>query len=152
MEKKTKKILWSVLIILVGILIVGGIYFYSLFNPVEIVEQKGILLSGEELPTYLENHQIFQELPGETNIQINFGEEEYSVLEDSVESGELSDADVTVDVPEEYIEKVGELGLCSALENAVESNEVSVETTLSESELAWKYRDLLKYRKCIGRE
>ena len=150
MEKKTKKILWSVLIILVGILIVGGIYFYSLFNPVEIVEQKGILLSGEELPTYLENHQIFQELPGETNIQINFGEEEYSVLEDSVESGELSDADVTVDVPEEYIEKVGELGLCGALEEAVESNEVSIETNLDETELLWKYRDLLKYRECFG--
>ncbi len=149
MEKKTKKILWSVLLILVGILVVGGIYFYSLFNPVEIIEQKGILLSGEELPAYLENHQIFQELPEETNIQINFGEEEYSVLEESVESGEISDADVTVNVPEEYIEKVGELGLCSALEEAVKNNEVSVETTLSESELAWKYRDLLKYRECI---
>lgn len=149
MERKTKIILWSVLIILVGILVVGGIYFYSLFNPVEIIEQKGILLSGEELPAYLENHQIFQELPEETNIQINFGKEEYSVLEESVESGELSDADVTVNVPEEYIEKVGELGLCSALEEAVKNNEVSVETTLSESELTWKYRDLLKYRECI---
>ena len=152
MEKKTKTILLIILISILVFLLFAGIWIYSLLIPVEIVEQKGINLTNEELAGYMENHQVFQDLPEKTSIQINFGEEGYSVLEDSVESGKLSDADITINVPEEYIEKVGELGLCAALEEAANSGEVEVETELSESELTWKYKNLLKYRKCIGGE
>jgi len=151
----TKKIvLLTILSIIIIAIIVVGILAYQILKPVEINEQKGIILTNEELPGYLENHQLIQALPDESNIQLTIGENEY-IIEDgevtpiSEENLAEVETDISIEIKEDAASKIGELGLCGAAGELAETGSVEIETNLSEKDLAWKYRDLLKYRECI---
>ena len=147
-EKKSKRKFIIILIILI-ILVVGLGIYYSFFKPVKTGKHIPIALNEENLPGYLESLNIVQDLPKEANIQINFGDNKYSIKKGNVQEGGEENSDVEVSVPEDYIGKIGQEGLCSALQEAVQDGEINFETSLSNSELLWKYKGLLKYKDCI---
>jgi uncharacterized protein YpmB len=146
-KKKSRKGLIILLIILV-VLVVVGIYIYTEFKPVTFTEQKGIDLTTKNFPSYLEDHQIVQNLPDDAEIELNVDEESFVVGKGSAEKGNADNADVSITISEDDINAIGEEGLCGAIKSG-SINDVDVETELSESELAWKYKSMLKYKDCF---
>ena len=150
MERKTKKIFLIVsLTILVAFLILG-IWIYSLLKSVEINEIKGINLTKEGFADYLEGHTLIKELPEGSDISLKLNGYSYSLSQGVVEESPNSESDLEISISEDYIAKIGEEGLCSAMSEGLDSGEIKVKTELSESELVWKYKDVLKYMECFG--
>ena len=146
----------KIFLIILGVLLVIAIgivsYLVWLFSPASFGEHVPVDLSAETLPGYLSAQQIVKSLPKTTDIQVNFGENEYVIEEGSIDFGESEDPDVTIELPEEYIDKIGEEGLCVSLQEAIANGDLEVTTEMTEAELMWKYRALLKYRGCITGE
>ena len=150
MEKKTKIILLSFLVVILIILLVLGIYVYLLLMPAEFEELKGINLDKEGFSDYLEEHILVQELPKDANVKIKIDDTSYSVSQGVVKEMEVENQDIEIIISENYLSKIGEEGLCEVMDEGLESGEIVVKTALSESDLAWKYRNVVKYRECFG--
>lgn len=150
MEKRTKKIFLIVSLAIVLLFLISGIWIYNLLKPVGIYEVKGINLTQEGFSEYLEEHILIKELPSSADILLKLNGYSYSLGQGVVEESPNSEADLEISIPEDFIEKIGEEGLCSVIGEGLNSGEIEVETELSESELVWKYRDVLKYRECFG--
>ena len=150
MEKKTKKIFLIISLVFFLALLFSVIWIYSLIKSVEINEVKGINLTKEGFGNYLEEHLLIKELPENSDISLKLNGYSYSLSQGVVEESPNSEVDLEISIPEDLIEKIGEEGLCSVMGEGLDSGEIEVETELSESELVWKYRDVLKYRECFG--
>lgn len=147
-NKSGKRVgLWIFLIIVILVLI--GIYF--LVRPVKINEKTGVLTNSETLPAYLEEHQVVKALPEDSSIGIILGDAKYIIEGTEVipyESG--IETDIEIQGVENYVEKIGQDGLCSAIGEGLENGEINVETDLSESELISNYGSMLRYRNCLN--
>jgi len=150
MEKKTKKILLVLSLIIFSMLLLSGIWIYNLLKPVGIDEIKGIDLTKEGFSEYLEEHALIKELPKNSNVLLKLNGDSYFLGHGIVKKYSNSEADLEIVIPENYISKIGEEGLCIVMSEGLNSGEIKVETELSESELVWRYRDVLKYRECFG--
>jgi len=147
-KRRNKKL--TIAVVIVIILLGAGIYAYDLLRPVKFGVHQPVVLTSENLPGYLSRIDLIQDLPEDSDIQVNFGGNKYSITGGVVRAGALEDPEVVMDLPEEYIGRIGEVGLCQATGEAVRNREISVETKLSEAELAWRYKKLLRYRECVG--
>ena len=150
MEKKTKKILLGVFLTITLLILFSGIWIYNLLKPVTLEEVKGINLTKEGFAEYLEEHTLIKELPGGSDISLKLNGYSYSLGQGVVEESSNSESDLEISIPENFIAKIGEEGLCEVMSGGLESGEIVVETELTETELAWKYRGVLKYRECFG--
>ena len=150
MERKTKKFFLIVSLTILVAFLISGIWIYSLLKSVEINEVKGINLTKEGFADYLEKHILIKELPEGSDISLKLNGYSYSLSQGVVEESSNSESDLEISIPEDYIAKIGEEGLCSAMSEGLDSGEIEVKTELSESELVWKYKDVLKYRECFG--
>ena len=146
-KNKTKYIVIATILI---IFVIGIIIYYYIFKPVKIGKHIPVELNKENLPSYLENLNVIENIPKKTDVQLNFGETEYNIKGKDVNQGETENPDFVISLPESYIDKIGEKGICEAVQEAIEKNEITIETTLSGTELFWKYKGLLKYKDCIG--
>jgi len=129
---------------------VSGIWIYNLIKPVTLEEMKGINMTKEGFSEYLEEHTLIKELPEDSDISLKLNGYSYSLGQGIVEESSNSESDLEISIPEDYISKIGEEGLCEVMGEGLSSGEIEIETELSESELVWKYRDVLKYRECFG--
>ena len=146
-KPKAKYLAAAVLIIFV----LGIIIYYSFFRPTTTFgKHVPVLLTPENLPAYLENLNIVEDVPKKADIQLNFGDMKYNIKGADVTSGKSNNPDITISLPEPYINKIGEEGVCNALSEAIQKNEIKIETSLSNAELLWKYKGLLKYKECIS--
>ena len=114
----------------------------------KVVSSQPILLTEENLPRYLESMSIVKELPKDASLNVNFGNKLYSVTKGHVNSDSNINADIIVNIPEKYLGKEYD-GICDLVKEAVNNRDVSVDTTLSKTQLLWKYRSLIKYKSCI---
>ena len=160
MEKKAsvKKMIFSILLVLSIMVLILGLYFYFLMTYSKLTEQRGIILTTEKLPIYLKNHQFVKELPKNTEIKLTVGKNEYIISKGEVEQilnetknakQEMEEVDIDIEIPEEYVKRIGEVGLCQTAGEIVENKDAKIETNLSESELLWKYKNLIKYKNCL---
>ena len=115
---------------------------YYVHQPVE--------LNPDNVAAYLSMYNIVDDLPGDAEIQINFGEYKYYVSGNSVLEGDIEGADLQVWLPEEYISLIGLEGVCEAMSEANRNGEIGIEIYESEASLAWKYKGMLKYRNCFS--
>ncbi|MEK6847467.1 MAG: hypothetical protein AABY16_04845 [Nanoarchaeota archaeon] len=140
-----------VLSVLAVVLIFAVAYFYDSVAGVDLREATGLVVSAESFPTYLETHPLFDDLPEKTNFEINFGDDSYAVSGGSVTANAVAEnPDFSVSLPEEYASRVGEIGLCAALKEAINNGEIQVSAEISKFELFLKYRKLVKYRDCLA--
>ncbi len=140
----------TIAVVLGVIILLALIYVAFLFRPVKYVPHVPVELDPETLPGYLSSLQLIDDLPRHSKIQINFGEYEYYVLDGEVVEGQEENPEMILSVPEEYIDRIGEVGACQASSEALDKNELSLEKLISDTELLWKYQSMLRYKDCLG--
>ncbi len=114
-------------------------------------EATGLVVSTESFPTYLETHPVASDLPKNSNVGINIGNNVYEIKGSEVHlTDRLLNKVLIVSLPEGYEEVIGELGICNSIKKAYLENELKVETFSSKAKLFLKYRKLLKYSDCLN--
>lgn len=91
-----------------------------------------------------------QDIPKEGVIALYVGEKGYTLTRGKMEAGIPGSPDVTVTMPESYLDVLGQSGWCVAMQQAYHNQDVGIEMHGSTASLAWKYRALEKYRLCLG--
>jgi len=144
---KNRKVVISAVIILLVVII--GIAFISNKITGKAVAWEPVVVTSENLPTFLSSLDITNSLHEDTVIYARFGELDYTITKGNAFSGKPENPDITMTLPEEYIGKLG-YGPCGAIQEALKNGDLYVETDLSKGQLLWKYKGILKYRDCIG--
>jgi len=144
----SKWVTFGVLVAL--ILLLGAVLFIDSSNT-RLNEATGLVVSVESFPSYLETHPVMKLLPKDASVEVVIGSNVYEINGRSVYlTGNAVKGDVSVYLPDGYVTRIGELGLCSAIKEANKNGELNVETHSSKLKLILKYRKLFKYRDCLG--
>ena len=147
---KFKIIVVSVLALalIVGAAIWVNSYFFQ--SSVGLSKHVPVELNEQNLPAYASQLSVVQDLPKDSKILVSFGNINYEVYNGQMRKVDsVNDAEISVYLPEEYIERIGEVGVCQALREANKGNEIGFESSLSDTQLAWKYKGMLKYKSCL---
>lgn len=114
-------------------------------------EATGLAVSVESFPVYMETHPLLKDLPKDSSISLTIGGQAYGISGKDVQVDKvINNADISIELPSGYESRIGEVGLCSAVKEAIEKNELVIETHLSKAKLLMKYYKLIKYRDCVG--
>ncbi|MEK6898525.1 MAG: hypothetical protein AABW79_00320 [Nanoarchaeota archaeon] len=145
----------SVRFVLIGfflvVLLIAGYFFYdSFFAKPQYSTWTPREITQENLPSELGKFAVVQDMPESGIIGLRVGEEDYTISGNSVSSGASERADVYVSIPESYLDKIGEQGWCSGLQQARTNGDLIVDIRGPEASLGLKYRALLKYGGCLG--
>lgn len=144
---------WIILaLVLAIVLVLSAVVWFTMFRTESGATSvwQPIALTSQNLPGYLEQFRPVQELPDESSIALTVGENSYAIQRGSVHEGEAVNPDLEISLPSDYLDIMGEHGWCTALHTAQSRGDLHVVFHGSESELAWKYRALFKYRNCLG--
>ena len=139
----------------IGFLVVLGIATYGLLAYLDIIGTTSAGWTPREITQsnvaqVLSQTNLIQDIPEEGVIAAYVGDEGYTLRRGSMSGGIPSNPDVTIRVPESYLETMGQYGPCAAFAKARGDGMLDVEMHQSSSELGWKYRALVKYRSCLG--
>lgn len=77
-------------------------------------------------------------------------ERSYVIKKGEVREGSVSDPDVILVVHSKYLKSLTNINLCSVIQTAKKNGDSSMELKLSVIGFLWKFRSILKYRKCLG--
>ena len=154
-EKRTKrKFRGIVILIAIVVAIALGYFVWSNYFQAGSTNNSAwvpITITAENLPENLEKFSVVKDLPEDSSISLTIGDNEYSIEGSNVESGEAGNAEISITLPEEYFEVVGEKGWCTGVKIAKEKGDIGLEIAEGEeAELLWKYKGLAKYKKCLG--
>ena len=143
----------SKLVIAVVSVAVLFLFVFVLFidsGKAELHEATGLALSVESFPVYMETHPLIKALPDDASVSLIIGGQAYGISGKINQVDKvLNDADISIELPSGYEHRIGEVGLCSAVNEAVKNGDLSFETKLSKTKLFLKYYKLVKYRKCV---
>ncbi len=132
-------------------LVFVGAYVYDIVSGTEFREATGLVVSAKSFPVYLETHPLFDKLPEKANFKINFGDKTYAISKKGVnENSTIENSDFSVSLPDKYTSRIGEIGLCAALKEAVTNGELEFSAEASKFELFLRYAKLVKYRNCLA--
>lgn len=109
-----------------------------------------MIITQANVATVLTQTNIVRDIPEGGIIEAYVGENVYTIQRGSMTRGAPSNPDVTVRMPERYLEIMGQRGPCAAFATARGNGELTVEMHQSSTSLAWKYRSLAKYKSCLG--
>jgi hypothetical protein len=73
----------------------------------------------------------------------------YNLKKNYVQEGN-EEGDIQIIVHSKYVKELKNKDLCEVLMNAKMNGDFEIETKLSQGALIWKYRNMLKYRNCLG--
>jgi len=139
----------EIYIVVILIVVIAGIALDQRKTTGNIVAWEPVSVTIENLPVFLSSLELTQDLPKKSSIHVKFGDLDYVATKGNVVRGLPENPDIVVTLPEKYIAIIG-YGPCSAIREAIRNNELGIETSLSRSQLLWKYKGMLKYRKCAG--
>ena len=139
-------------IVLSGIIVLGilGFALYLDSGNSRLSEATGLVVTTETFPVYMETHPLIKDLPKDSSISLVIGGQAYGVSGRDIQVDRvINDADISIDLPASYISRIGEIGLCGAIKEAVNAGDLKFDTQMSKTKLFLKYYKLIKYRKCI---
>jgi len=121
-------------------------------------ETQTILLTKQNLPLYLNQHQIVKNLPKSATIGFQFyriqdgqriPEEQYLLKNKKVELKETKDQnpDITISMDSRYFHLFGDL--CNAIKTANQNGGLQYEVKISKTTLLWRYKSMIKYKNCF---
>ncbi len=158
--KKKSVIILSVILL---ILIILGFFIYNYFN----VPKSNI--SADSIPTVpinysnfassMSNNPIVLDIPSDSAIMLNFYntnlgtiniEKSYVLSENGASEGKIGDAGLTFLMNSKYLTILTNKNFCGVVQEARNNRDLTIQTTLSKTELAWKYKKLYRYRDCFG--
>jgi hypothetical protein len=73
----------------------------------------------------------------------------FVITKGKVVEGSVDKLDMDVMIDLKYLPEIGN-NLCDAVRKAGDNNELAVESDMGKIALLWKYKSMLKYRRCLG--
>lgn len=116
-------------------------------------------ITYENFAEEVSKQSLVRDLPKEAAIQLKFytfeGDDRkivksYILKAQNVEEGQLDDSDMTILLHSQYINELTSSNFCTIVAKAKQNGDLAVESELSSVALAWKYRSMTKYKKCLG--
>lgn len=102
--------------------------------------------------------EIIKDLPKGAVLELSFynfdfgervWEKTYVLKKDSVEEG-TEQSDIQIIMHSKYVRDFKHKSLCGVVIDARNQGDLGIETELTQSALMWKYKNMLKYRDCLG--
>lgn len=109
-----------------------------------------ITVTQENVASVMSQSSLVHDVPEEGVVAFYVGEKGYSITKGKMESGAPANPDITIRMPESYLEVLGQHGWCTALAMAQQNQDLGLELHDSTASVAWKYKALEKYRTCLG--
>jgi len=142
--------------LIVAIMVILGLGAYVYFAYIRIPAYSGIgggggtvvNLTKENFVAIMSENTFVKQMPDEAIISLSLGEEYYTISNTGVVKSQTTGYDFELSVPDTYLPLMA--NLCNAVAEAKKNGELGFDTALSNSELMWKYKSMLKYRDCFG--
>lgn len=141
---------FGVIAVASALLFYASITGFSLFGSASTSKWQPITITQTNVASVLSRTSLVHDIPQEGVIAAYVGEKGYTIRKGVMEQGVPSNPDVTVRLPESYLEIMGQYGPCAAFATARNNGELAIEMHQSTSSLAWKYRGLARYKSCLG--
>ena len=139
--------------IIISSILVITLFSFALFldsGNSRLSEATGLVVTTENFPVYMETHPLLKDLPKDSSISLTIGGQAYGISGKSIQVDKvINDADISIELTSGYEHRIGEIGLCSAIKEAVKNGDMQIETKLSKAKLMLKYYKLIKYRDCV---
>lgn len=157
MSKKVV-ILVIILVMLLGALAFVAIKFFEKPKPLA-ANVPEVRITYENFEEEVSKQSLVQDLPEQGAILLRFynikngekvWENSYVLRNTGVEKSDLTDADLIIFLHAKYLDSLTNHNFCSIIEQAKAAGDLGIETGLSKTALAWKYRSMMKYRECLG--
>ena len=143
----------SKIAITVGVLITISLLGLALFldsSNTKISEATGLVVNLQSFPVYMETHPLLKDLPNDSSISLIIGGQAYGISGKEIQVDRVvKDADISIELPSGYESRIGEIGLCSAVKEALQKGDLKFETSISKTKLLMKYYKLIKYKECV---
>ena len=121
-------------------------------------ETQTILLTKQNLPLYLNQHQITKDIPKSATIGFQFysiqngqqvWEEKYLLKNKKIELKDFTNekTDIIISMNSKYFSLFGDI--CHAIKTANQNGDLQYNVKISKTSLLWKYKGMLKYKNCF---
>ncbi|MFA6023482.1 MAG: hypothetical protein WC781_05325 [Candidatus Pacearchaeota archaeon] len=123
-----------------------------------VVNSTPLVITKENLPSYIASQQIVKDLPAHAIISLRFynynsgerqWENSYIITRNSVVEGTSENPDIELTMASLYIPEFKN-GFCSTIAKADANKDLGINMLKSKMELTWKYKGLMKYKSCLG--
>jgi len=107
----------------------------------------------------LQRNKIIQNLPKDAVIYLRvfsfpnekrIWEKDFTLKRNSVIEKKPDNQDMEIIIHSKYINKINRNNFCEIIQQAKNNGDMAFESHLTTAQLSWKYRSLLRYRKCFG--
>ena len=153
---------WVVFLVIVFfILVVAAFFFVPIIysGSQDTSDIPEVRITYENFEDQLMRQSLVQDIPDAGVMALRFytfdsgertWENSYILRKANVQKGVLEDVDITLAMHSKYLEVLTNKNLCAVIITAKEQGDVAIETSLSSTALAWKYRSMLRYKGCLG--
>lgn len=107
----------------------------------------------------IKTNDLIQKLPEDSKIILSFynfatgertWEKSYALTRGNVEENDDESYDIKLIMHSKYLSQLKENNLCQVIQESQRNGDFGSETSLSKTELFWKFKGLLEYRDCFG--
>ncbi len=118
-----------------------------------------IKVDYSNLAQVLSSSGLVRDLPEGATLSLRFynfdtgerqWEKSYIITKGNVQEGEAENPDITFIIHSKYLKEMTNKNFCSVISQARANGDLGMETGMSKTRLAWKFRSLLKYKDCLG--
>ena len=155
MKKKFKIIIIFVLVVFVGLL-AGKILFPK--PVVNSTPTPTINITYNNLASVYSKGGMVNSVPKDSVIMLHFYnfntgkrviEKSFVIKKGNVKEGNES-SDVTIYIHSKYLKSMTNKNLCAIIKKADKNGDLGMDTSLSKTALAWKFKGMFKYRECLS--
>jgi len=114
-----------------------------------VVSEKRNISLSEVLQVFPKNTEVLIQFSSEKEGELTV-EKSYVIKGNILNETQTSSSEVIVTLDEKYLSLLEAEDVCSIAQEIYKNNAYTYETTLNKAELLWKFRNLLRYRDCLG--
>jgi hypothetical protein len=148
--------IFKIIGLLILVTMITGGYFYVTHSNFSFSPPQKITF--ETMSSLLPRSSLVKNLPEDSTIALNFYKESktkiehvYTLTKGKVTEKPAEKSDVAIFLPSKYVDDLTTANICSIITEAKNNGDLTVETSLSSPELAWKFKYLLLTEKdCLG--
>lgn len=146
---KKLKILLIFIAVIVVALLVGKFFTGRAVQTTLTSPTPTINITHQNIASVLSKNTMIGAIPSDASIALKIGEKNY-ILEKGIVKEGNADSEITITLPEKYLEGLTNKNFCSVIQKANKNRDLGFETSLSKTSLAWKFKGMYKYRDCLG--
>jgi hypothetical protein len=124
-----------------------------------ISEEETTDINYNNLKEAFSSSKIVRELPKDAEITLSFynfntgyreWEKSYTIRKGEVVDGKSEDADMDIVIHSKYLKPLNSNNFCEVMQEARNNEDFAAYLKISETSFLWKYKGMMKYRKCFA--